>query len=155
MSSSAYHQELPASVEEVGRAALVLDASNNRLQALPASVARLSSLTRLVVPHNRLTVLPPQLTALTNLKVCLRALFCCCAHHTRLFGRLYCADILSMAPESPRLCCSSARDSDPVPVGPYPLCMLLSHNVRALLSVLLGVHVRTCASASLFGRLAL
>ncbi len=61
-------QELPASVEAVGASALVLDASNNRLTALPASLGALSGLTRLVVPNNALRALPPQLAALTSLR---------------------------------------------------------------------------------------
>ncbi len=61
-------QELPASVEAVGASALVLDASNNRLTALPASLGALTGLTRLVVPHNALRALPPQLTALASLR---------------------------------------------------------------------------------------
>lgn len=57
-------------MEEVGKAALVLDASNNRLASLPPALASLPSLARLVVPHNRLQALLPQLAALTNLKAC-------------------------------------------------------------------------------------
>ncbi|KAK9846651.1 hypothetical protein WJX81_008424 [Elliptochloris bilobata] len=62
-------KELPASIEGVGKAALVLDASNNRLAALPPALASLTGLARLILPHNALRALPPQLTALSNLKV--------------------------------------------------------------------------------------
>ncbi len=55
-------------MEHVGKAARILDATNNRLASLPPSLGSLPSLQRLIVASNQLTALPREISALTNLK---------------------------------------------------------------------------------------
>ena len=64
-------KELPANVEHVGEAAKVLDATNNKIVALPIMLTQLTQLTRLVLASNLLVELPgPILLALSpNLKI--------------------------------------------------------------------------------------
>lgn len=61
-------QELPNSISSVGGAAKVLDASNNKLAALPPSLAELVNLQRLILSNNALTSLH-SLEPLKKLKV--------------------------------------------------------------------------------------
>lgn len=61
-------QELPESVLALRDAVKALDATNNRLVALPPSLGSLSSLQRLVLAQNRLAELPPALCSLSALK---------------------------------------------------------------------------------------
>ncbi len=60
-------QELPASISGVGSSAKVLDAKNNRLKALPPSLASLEGLQRLNLANNQLDRLD-YVTSLHNLK---------------------------------------------------------------------------------------
>lgn len=64
-------QELPAVLSEIADTVKVIDASNNRITALPAFLPTLANLQRLTLSGNLLTVLlPPGACAgLTSLKV--------------------------------------------------------------------------------------
>lgn len=53
---------------DVGKAARILDATNNRLTSIPSSIGSLISLQRLILAQNQLMSLPREITALTNLK---------------------------------------------------------------------------------------
>ena len=54
----------------VGKAARILDATNNRLTSIPSFIGSLVSLQRLILASNQLTSLPREISALTNLKAC-------------------------------------------------------------------------------------
>lgn len=63
-------KEVPQQALEVGAAARTLDATNNRLSALPEGFAgALPNLQRLVLASNALTALPPSIGQLRSLKV--------------------------------------------------------------------------------------
>ena len=53
----------------VGSAAKTLDATNNRLTALPPSIGSLKNLQRLILATNQLSALPMQISSLVILKV--------------------------------------------------------------------------------------
>lgn len=53
----------------MGGAAKTLDATNNRLTALPADISSFTNLQRLILASNRLSALPVQISALIALKV--------------------------------------------------------------------------------------
>lgn len=62
-------QALPALVQEVGDAAIVLDASKHNLTDLPNWLRSLSNLQELVLVSNELQDVPEVLTCLNSLQV--------------------------------------------------------------------------------------
>ncbi len=54
-----FQQELPAVLNDISDAVKVIDASNNRITALPAFLPSLANLQRLTLTNNLLTVLVP------------------------------------------------------------------------------------------------
>ncbi|CAD7701345.1 unnamed protein product [Ostreobium quekettii] len=62
-------KELPVSIGDIGSKVTAIDATNNRISALPAFTGSLSRLQRLVLTKNDLDHLPPDLWRLSQLKV--------------------------------------------------------------------------------------